>query len=115
MCSNITFPMGKYDNEIQTLFYTIQEHIIKSAPSQIQQRLWANLPSFYVKKNFVRVIPFQDHVNIEAAAIREHQSELADYKITPKGMLQIYLHQPVPVRILDAIFYETLMQEKQVD
>lgn len=35
----------------------------------------------------------KDHINIEAQAVIQHKEELACYKITPKGMLQIYLKQ----------------------
>lgn len=58
--------------------------------------LWANLPSYCVGKSFVRLIEFKDHINIEAQAVISHKEELADYKITPKGMLQIYLKEDIP-------------------
>ena len=57
---------------------------------------------------FVEVIPFKDHINIEAQSIIQHKEELADYKITPKGMVQIYLKQIIPCDILKQIFAETL-------
>ena len=43
--------------------------------------------------NVSRVIPFKDHINVEAKAVIQHKEELARYKITPKGMVQIYLKQ----------------------
>lgn len=57
---------------------------------------------------FVRLIPFKDHLNIEAWAVALHREELSDYKITPKGMLQIYLKQDIPTETLKRIFAETL-------
>lgn len=50
----------------------------------------------------------QDHLNIEAWAVTLHREELSDYKITPKGMLQIYLKQDIPTETLKRIFAETL-------
>lgn len=50
----------------------------------------------------------QDILNIEARAVTLHREELADYKITPKGMLQIYLKQDIPTETLKRIFAETL-------
>ena len=51
---------------------------------------------------------FQNHINIEAKAIIKHQDELSNFKITPKGMLQIFVNQKVPSDILAKIFAETL-------
>ena len=56
----------------------------------------------------MRIIPFKDHVNIEAKAILEYQEMLSDYKVTPKGMLQIFLKQELPVDVLKKIFAKTL-------
>lgn len=38
----------------------------------------------------------------------EMYGALADYKITPKGMLQIYQGQEIPAEVLKRIFAETL-------
>ena len=57
----------------------------------------------------MRLIPFKDHVNIEAQAVELHKEELAGYKITPKGMLQIYLKQDIPYEVLKQVFAETLV------
>ena len=55
----------------------------------------------------MRLIPFKDHINVEANAIIQHKDELSDYKITPKGMLQIYVRQELPADVLKTIFAET--------
>ena len=31
--------------------------------------MWAKLPTYYVGESFVRLIPFKDHINIEAKAV----------------------------------------------
>ena len=56
----------------------------------------------------MRLIPFKDHINIEARAVIQHKEELACYKITPKGMLQIYLKQDIPYEVLKQIFAEAI-------
>ncbi len=99
-----------YCKDIQLLFIEIREIIIKSAPCEIEEKLWAKLPSFYVGEKFVRIIPFKDHINIEAVTIIEHKSQLEQFKITPKGMLQIYLNQDIPYAVLREVFIETLMR-----
>lgn len=93
----------KYSKEIQDLFYEIRELIIKSVPCEIEEKLWAKLPSFYVGEKFIRIILFKDHINIEAGAIMENKHQLEQFKITPKGMLQIYLNQGTPSNVLTAI------------
>ncbi len=100
----------KYSKELQTLFVEVQELIINSVPCKIEEKLWAKLPSYYVDKNFVRIIPFKDHINIEAIAIIEHRTQLEQYKITPKGMLQIYLNQDIPSDALRVVFRESLIR-----
>ncbi|MBB6630713.1 DUF1801 domain-containing protein [Clostridium algidicarnis] len=100
--------IGKYSKDVQTLFMEVRELIIKSVPCKVEEKLWAKLPSFYVEKKFIRVIPFKDHINIEADAIMEHKSKLDQYKITPKGMLQIYLNQDILYDVLSVIFVDSL-------
>ena len=70
--------------------------------------MWAKLPSYYVDKSFIRLIPFKDHINIEAKAILDYKNELNNYKITSKGMLQIFLNQDIPYEIIKNIFINTL-------
>ncbi len=100
--------LNKFDPDIQDLFAKLQKLVQKSIAVKTEESLWAKLPSFYVGKNFVRLIPFKDHINIEADAIINYQHQLPDYRITPKGMLQIYLNQAIPEQCLQKIFYETL-------
>lgn len=97
----------KYPREIIDMYNDLRDLIFDSVSCEIEETLWAKLPSYYVGESFVRLIPFKDHINIEAQAIIQHKEELADYKITPKGMVQIYLKQKIPYEILKQIFAET--------
>lgn len=90
------------------MFDSIRQIIFDSSSTEPREELWARLPSFYVGEAFVRLIPFKDHINIEAMAIESHKAELEGYKITPKGMLQIFLGQKIPADMLYKIFRETL-------
>jgi hypothetical protein len=101
--------INKYSEDIQKLFIELRKLIIQSVHCEIEEKLWAKLPSFYVGENFIRIIPFKDHINIEAMAIMEHKHQLEQFKITPKGMLQIYLNQDVPKNVLTSIFNTTLI------
>ncbi len=100
--------VDKYPESIVDLFQSLRQMILESTPAEIQEVLWAKLPSYCVGESFVRLIPFKDHLNIEAWAVTLHREELSDYKITPKGMLQIYLKQDIPTQTLKRIFAETL-------
>ena len=90
------------------MFSGLRQLIYDSASSEPNEILWAKLPSYYVGNAFVRIIAFKDHVNIEAKAIAKHKDELSGYKITPKGMLQIFVGQEIPIDILKQVFAETL-------
>lgn len=100
--------IDKYPSEIIDMYNNLRKMIFDSVSCQLEETLWARLPSYYVGESFVRLIPFKDHINIEAQAIIHHKEELACYKITPKGMLQIYLKQDIPYEVLKLIFVETL-------
>lgn len=82
--------------------------LLESVETEIEEKLWARLPSFYRDYRFVRIIPFANHINVEAKAILTHKDKLLTYKITPKGMLQIRHDQEIPVDALTLIFHESL-------
>jgi len=100
--------IDKYPSDIIDMYNTLRKLILDGASSEPQETMWAKLPSYYVGEVFVRLIPFKDHINIEANAVSKHKEALAEYKITPKGMLQIYLKQDIPADVLKQIFAETL-------
>lgn len=100
--------LEKFPCEIKDLFGSLRSLIYDSVKAEIKETLWAKLPSYYVGDSFVRLIAFKDHINIEAKAIVEHKEKLTDYKITPKGMLQIFVNQDVPTDVLKQIFSQTL-------
>ena len=86
----------------------LYELVHESTSQTIEEKLWAKIPSFYVGDHFVRIIPFKDHINIQANAILSYKESLNEYQITPKGMLQIKHTQKVPIEQLKMIFQESL-------
>ena len=98
----------KFPPETIALFGQLRQLIFQSASSEPQEALWARMPTYSVGGAFVRLIPFRDHINVEATAILRHKDELAGYKLTPKGMLQIGTGQLIPEDALKEIFAETL-------
>ncbi|MGN0479351.1 MAG: GNAT family N-acetyltransferase [Hominenteromicrobium sp.] len=100
--------LAQYPDAVVDLFHTVRQTIFESVSCEPEERLWAKIPSYYVGESFVRLIPFKDHLNIEAQAAARYKEELAGYKFTPKGMVQIYLKQDIPHETLKRIFAETL-------
>lgn len=98
----------RYPDEIKALYLKLRTLVIKSVSGEIEEKLWAKLPSYYVGENFVRLIPFKDHINIEAKTLVKYKDELADYKMTPKGMLQIFVNQEISEELLLKVFQESL-------
>lgn len=101
--------INKYPQGIVNMFIQIRELIYCSVKYEIKEILWASLPSYVFDIYFVRIIPFKDHINIESKAIVKYKEKLKEYKITPKGMLQIYLNQEIPFEILKKIFKESFV------
>lgn len=99
--------LDKYSGDIINMFNDIRQLLMNMEPLP-EERLWAKLPSYYVGESYVRLIPFKDHINIEAKAIPQFMDELVGYKVTPKGMLQIYFQDNVPSELLQRIFEATL-------
>ncbi len=100
--------IGKYGNDIKALFNELRGLIYASTDVEIEEKLWARLPSYYYGDSFVRLIPFKDHINIEAAAISANAADFSDYSLTPKGMLKLGLKDAIPRDALIAAFRQTL-------
>ena len=99
--------LQKYPDSISFLFHRIRDCVLSSVPLPIEEKLWAKLPSYYCGNSFVRIIPFKDHINIEASGLAMHADEFSGYKFTPKGMLQIGLKQEIDSELLTRVFRDT--------
>ena len=67
----------KYPADIIDMFNNLRQIIFDSVSCELEEKLWAKLPSYYVGKSYVRLIAFKDHINIEAQAVISHKEELA--------------------------------------
>lgn len=108
MSKSVQEYINKYLDKVKELYMRLRTIIYDRVSYKIEKKLWAKIPRYYVGESFVRLIPFEDHVNVEASAVLAHNEELGGYKITFKGMLQIYLKQNVLQDVLGKIFMETL-------
>lgn len=57
--------LDKFEEQTKKRFWELYKVIYESTSRNIDEKLWAKLPSFYVNDNFIRLIPFKDHINIE--------------------------------------------------
>lgn len=98
----------QYPVAVVETFKTLRRLIYDSTDADLVETLWAGLPSYYAGEAFVRLIPFKDHINVEARAAIEYREALTCYKITPKGMVQIYVNQAIPTEVFKQILSKTL-------
>ena len=61
--------IDKYPSGIIDMYNDLRNLIFDSILSEPQETMWAKLPTYYVGESFVRLIPFKDHINIEAKAV----------------------------------------------
>lgn len=108
MIEDIKSYIDKYSDDVQRVFCKLYDLVYDSVSGSIEEKLWAKLPSFYIDTYFVRLIPFKDHINVEASAVNEYIGKLEGFSITPKGMLKIGLTQDIPEEVLKNIFAKTL-------
>ncbi len=109
MTQEIEQYLEKYPEEIVSLFVKIREMIFSVEGVSVEETMWAKLPSYYCGERFVRIIPFKDHINIEASGLAIHTSEFSGCKFTPKGMLQVKVNQVVNMGALKTAFSDTYM------
>ena len=98
----ITEYFAKYSKEkIERL--EIVRSLIHDNSSEISEKMWSKVPCFYNNKINIVLRVFDSHFNFITDSVLKYKDELTDYKITPKGMLQIYDHQELPLDILKKI------------
>ena len=108
MIDSIEKYIENFDELTIQRFKILYHLILESTSQEIEEKLWARLPSIYCGNRFVRLIPFKDHINVEAKGMMAYKDKLHGYKMTPKEMLQIGHKQEIPTELLKLIFKESL-------
>lgn len=98
----ITEYFAKYAKEKIERLETIRNLIHDNKPN-INEKMWTQVPCFYIDKTSIVIRVFDNHINFKADSVLQYKDELLDYKITPKGMLQIYDNQELPLDPLKKI------------
>lgn len=91
----ITEYFSKYDTVKVKQLETIRTLIHECIPG-IEEKMWTKVPCFYTNKVSIVIRVFDDHINFITNNVVQYKDELLGYKITPKGMLQIFDHQEIP-------------------
>lgn len=98
----VTDYFAKYESDKIERLETIRTLIHENIP-EVNEKMWAKVPCFYTDKKSIVIRVFSDHINFIADTVVQYRDELLEYKITPKGMLQIYDDQELPLSILKKI------------
>ncbi len=112
MNNEITQFFEKYPQEIAALCFAIRETIFALPQLKIEEKMWAKMPSYYCGDRFIRIIPFKNHINLEASGFALHKKEFEGYLFTPKGMLQLFPKQNVDTQLLQLVFLDTLREKE---
>ena len=67
----------------------IRDVVFSVEDISVEEKMWAKLPSYYYGDKFVRIIPFKDHINIEAEGFAGHMKYFDGCKFTPKGIKDV--------------------------
>jgi uncharacterized protein YdhG (YjbR/CyaY superfamily) len=92
----ITKYFAKYEPEKKVRLETIRTLIHENIPG-INEKMWTKVPCFYTDKMSIVIRVFGDHINFFTDSVLQHKDEFLEYKITPKGMLQIFDDQELPL------------------
>ena len=98
MSDDIKLHIENYPDNIINMFNCLRKLILEVNPL-IEEKMWAKFPTFYLKEAFVRLIPFKDHINIEAKTTIAYKDKLTDFKITQKGCYKFLLIKMSLVRL----------------
>ncbi len=63
--------LKKYPQEIVDMFTALRQLIFDSVNVDLEETMWAKMPSYYNGDKVVRLIPFKDHINVEASEFRK--------------------------------------------
>lgn len=122
MNKEFEFVFERLDKSSVALLKELDALLHESLAVQPSEKVWSKMPMYYIGERSIILAPFKGHVNIVSNAetsrkamglpnaILAHRDELTEYKITPKGMLQIFCGQTVPKAQLSMIFRETFGQ-----
>lgn len=65
----------KFSDEVKELYNQLRNIIYDCVTQEVEEKLWAKFPSYYVGDDFVRLIPFKDYINIEENTIALHEKK----------------------------------------
>ena len=106
-CTAISEYIDQYSGLKKERLQVIRNLIHEAVP-EIQEKMWAKIPTFYMGKSKIQFLAFKDHINIFASGIPANSDALTGFAITDKGTLKISDMQDNPVDILKSIFAQSI-------
>lgn len=98
----ITEYFAKYEPEKVERLEIIRTLIHECIP-EINEKMWTKVPCFYTDNVTFVIRVFGDHINFITDKVIQYKDELVEYKITPKGMLQLFDNQELPLGTMKKI------------
>jgi hypothetical protein len=78
--------------------------LLESNDIYIEPYLWAGVPTFQTSNRYVRFILFKDHININTSLGISILELKPPYKVTPKGMVQLFVDDPIDEAFIKKMF-----------
>lgn len=75
MNEQVKINIENYPTAIVDKFMALRQLIFDCSNSQVEETLWAKMPTYKVKESLVRLIPFKDHINVEAQGIFNYKHQ----------------------------------------
>jgi hypothetical protein len=90
MSKDVLMYVSAFPTPIQSRYEQLRQLLFQVEPN-IEPYLWAGVPTFQTTNRFVRFILFKDHININTSLGISILELKPPYKVTPKGMVQLFL------------------------
>lgn len=90
MSKDVLMYVSAFPNQIQSRYDQLRQLLSQIEPN-IEPYLWAGVPTFQTTNRYVRFILFKDHININTSLGISVLELKPPYKVTPKGLVQLFL------------------------
>lgn len=103
MTKHIESYINPFPSLIQERYHQLVELLVSIEPTLLPY-IWAGVPTFQKDNHYVRFILFKDHININTSLGISVNELKPNYKITPKGMVQVFTHEPLDLTWMALLF-----------
>ncbi len=112
MPNDVAHYVSSFPNSIQERYQQLVA-LLESKDIHIEPYLWAGVPTFQTSNRYVRFILFKDHININTSLGISVLELKPPYKVTPKGMVQLFLDDPMDEAFFKLLFCNVFFIEEK--